>query len=52
MLTESYDSFIYNSSIGIHALSSQGIILFANLFELETLGYEVFLANSPYRRDK
>jgi len=39
MFTESHESFVFNSSIGIHAVSAEGIILYANLFELEMLGY-------------
>jgi len=40
MLLESHESFIYNSSIGIHAVSAEGIILYANNYELDTLGYD------------
>ena len=40
MFTESHESFIFNSSIGIHAISPEGIILYANLFELDMLGYQ------------
>jgi PAS domain S-box-containing protein len=39
MLLEKSSEFIYNSSIGIHAVSPEGIILYANPFELEMLGY-------------
>lgn len=39
MFTESPDEFIDNSSIGIHAVSPEGIILYANMCELEVLGY-------------
>jgi PAS domain S-box-containing protein len=40
MLQESPEKFIYNSTIGIHAVSAQGIIVYANQFELENLGYK------------
>ena len=40
MFTESPDEFINNSSIGIHAVSPEGIIIYANICELEVLGYE------------
>jgi len=39
MFTESPVEFIHNSSIGIHAVSAEGIILYANKCELEVLGY-------------
>jgi len=39
MFTESPEDFIYNSSIGIHAVSPEGIIVYANECELEVLGY-------------
>ncbi len=39
MLTENSEDFISNSSIGIHAVSSEGIIMYANECELELLGY-------------
>jgi PAS domain S-box-containing protein len=39
MFTESPEEFIDNSSIGIHAVSPEGIIIYANLCELEVLGY-------------
>jgi len=39
MFTETPEEFIDNSSIGIHAVSAEGIILYANLCELEVLGY-------------
>ena len=40
MFTEHPREFLNNSSIGIHAVSDQGIIVYANPFELEVLGYE------------
>ena len=39
MFTENPEDFIENSSIGIHAVSAEGIIVYANLCELEVLGY-------------
>ena len=39
MLIENHTEFIDNSSIGIHAVSSDGIILYANMCELDVLGY-------------
>jgi PAS domain S-box-containing protein len=39
MFTENPVEFINNSSIGIHAVSAEGIILYANTCELEVLGY-------------
>ena len=39
MFTESAENFINNSSIGIHAVSPEGIIIYANTCELEVLGY-------------
>ena len=39
MFTENPEDFISNSSIGIHAVSSDGIIVYANACELEVLGY-------------
>jgi len=39
MFTENPAEFINNSSIGIHAVSPDGIILYANMCELEVLGY-------------
>jgi len=39
MFTESPEEFIDNSSIGIHAVSPEGIIIYANMCELEVLGY-------------
>ncbi|MBA6395889.1 PAS domain-containing protein, partial [Colwellia sp. BRX10-6] len=39
MFTENPEDFIYNSSIGIHAVSPEGIIVYANECELEVLGY-------------
>ena len=44
MFTENPEDFIYNSSIGVHAVSPEGIIIYANECELEVLGYE----NSEY----
>jgi len=40
MFTERPEDFIYNSSIGIHVVTAEGIILYANECELEVLGYE------------
>lgn len=40
MFTEKPEDFIYNSSIGIHAVSPEGIVVYANQCELETLGFE------------
>ena len=40
MFTENPQDFINNSSIGIHAVSPEGIIVYANQYELEVLGYE------------
>lgn len=40
MFTENPEDFIYNSSIGIHSVSPDGIIVYANECELEVLGYE------------
>ncbi|MEW6993800.1 PAS domain-containing protein [Colwelliaceae bacterium MEBiC 14330] len=39
MLLENPQDFINNSSIGIHAVSADGIIIYANECELEVLGY-------------
>ncbi|MCJ8320368.1 MAG: PAS domain-containing protein [Colwellia sp.] len=39
MFTESPEEFIDNSSIGIHAVSPEGMIIYANLCELKVLGY-------------
>ncbi|OUU92604.1 MAG: diguanylate cyclase [Planctomycetes bacterium TMED75] len=40
MFKENPQNFINNSSIGIHAVSSDGIVIYANQCELETLGFE------------
>lgn len=40
MFTEHPIEFINNSSIGIHAVSPEGIVVYANPFELEVLGYK------------
>jgi len=40
MFTERPEDFIYNSSIGIHVVTAEGMILYANECELEVLGYE------------
>jgi PAS domain S-box-containing protein len=40
MFTENPEDFIYNSSIGVHAVSPEGIIIYANECELEVLGYK------------
>jgi PAS domain S-box-containing protein len=39
MFTEHPREFINNSSIGIHAVSAEGIVVYANPCELELLGY-------------
>ena len=39
MFTETPEEFIDNSSIGIHAVTAEGIIIYANMCELEVLGY-------------
>ena len=39
MFTENPEDFLYNSSIGVHAVSPEGIIVYANKCELEVLGY-------------
>ena len=39
MFIENPEEFIDNSSIGIHAVSPEGIIIYANMCELEVLGY-------------
>ena len=39
MFTENPEDFINNSSIGIHAVSPEGVIVYANECELEVLGY-------------
>ena len=39
MFTENPEEFLNNSSIGIHAVSPEGIIIYANECELEVLGY-------------
>lgn len=39
MLTENPLDFIKNSNIGIHAVSPEGIIKYANQHELDVLGY-------------
>jgi hypothetical protein len=39
MFTENPEDFIYNSSIGVHAVSNEGIIIYANECELEVLGF-------------
>ncbi|MFB0980264.1 MAG: PAS domain-containing protein [Alteromonadaceae bacterium] len=40
MFTENPEDFIYNSSIGVHAVSPEGIIIYANECELDVLGYK------------
>ncbi len=40
MFKENSNSFINNSSIGIHTVSADGIIEYTNQCELDTLGYE------------
>jgi len=39
MYSENPEDFIKNSSIGIHAVSAEGIVVYANDCELEVLGY-------------
>ena len=39
MFKENASQFVENSSIGIHTVSSDGIIQYANQCELDTLGY-------------
>lgn len=39
MIKESPFEFIENSNVGIHAVSPEGIITYANQCELDTLGY-------------
>ena len=40
MFTENPEDFINNSSIGIHVVSTKGIIVYANECELDVLCYE------------
>lgn len=40
MFTENPEDFIYHSSIGIHAVSPEGVIVYANECELDVLGYD------------
>ncbi len=40
MFAENPQEFINNSSIGVHAVSAEGIVVYANQFELELLGYQ------------
>jgi len=40
MVREDLRDFLDNSSIGIHTVSAEGIIEYANHFELEMLGYD------------
>ena len=39
MFSEDSNNFLNNGSVGIHAVSADGIIVYANQCELETLGY-------------
>jgi len=39
MISENIEDFLNNSSVGIHTVSSTGIIEYANQFELNMLGY-------------
>ena len=39
MFTENPDKFIHNSTVGIHAVSPDGYIVYANQWELDMLGY-------------
>jgi len=39
MLSEETNNFLMNSSVGIHAVSAKGIIVYANQYELDMLGY-------------
>ncbi|WP_057831385.1 PAS domain-containing protein [Colwellia sp. TT2012] len=56
MFTEQPEDFIYNSSIGIHVVSAEGIIVYANECELEVLGYtkDEYIGHhvSEFQRDK
>ena len=38
MYSENPEDFVNNSSIGIHAVSSDGIVVYANECELDVLG--------------
>jgi len=40
MFVENPAEFINNSSIGIHVVSSEGLVIYANQCELEVLGYK------------
>ena len=40
MFTENPEDFILHSSIGIHAVSAEGVIVYANECELDVLGYD------------
>ena len=40
MFNENPNNFLEHSSVGIHSVSAQGIILYANTYELEMLGYK------------
>ncbi len=39
MFSEESGNFLMHSSVGIHSVSSDGTILYANQYELEILGY-------------
>ena len=41
MLVEHPQDFIFNSSIGIHAVSPDGFVVYANHCELHMLGYDL-----------
>ncbi|WP_252733807.1 PAS domain-containing protein [Pseudoalteromonas sp. C2R02] len=40
MFNENPEQFLEHSSVGIHSVSADGVILYANSYELEMLGYE------------
>jgi PAS domain S-box-containing protein len=40
MFNENPEQFLEHSSVGIHSVSAEGVILYANSCELEMLGYE------------
>jgi len=40
MFIENTEDFINNSTIGIHFVSPEGVVVYANQYELEMLGYE------------
>lgn len=40
MIQENVHEFLNNSSVGIHVVNPEGVIIYANQCELEILGYE------------